>query len=483
MKNTLLIVRFCLIILLCQCTNREELHMHYQKSEDIVKSPWGIEFNPLTPHITYYRGDWNPIQLNEKIDKMVTEANELGIKWVRFSINWSTVQNDDSTFDFDYVDRVINGLIKEKIEVMICLNGGHRKFTQAISVKGEKEMVAWLKFLEQMTMRYKEKVRYWEIWNEPNGIWFWKPAPCAKDYVELVKQSSQLIRKNIPEAVIVGGSLARLDLPFADSLARYGIDKYVNVISFHPYNEFPEAIVRKMQVPVKTPVQYMEPDHSVYQLKELFEPKGVKVWQAECGYPSAANGTGWNGNGPWGEQIQGKWILRRMLTDLFFGSDISVYFCFTDNPENGNNSNTKGLLRRKTLERKPAFYVLRNLANLINGNIIPDSEQKLEITSIKDEGGFKGFRIKDVFSFSFTKNSQSKFIAYWLPWRMQEITTGATIQLTTSGIEDPVLIDLLNGKITKPVIEKSDSGKLLITLPLMDYPLLITDKSEITKNQ
>ena len=66
---------------------------------------------------------------------------------------------------------------------------------------------------------------------------------------------------------------------------------------------------------------------------------------------------------------------------------------------------------------------------------------------------------------------------------MQEITTGATIQLTTSGIEDPVLIDLLNGKITKPVIEKSDSGKLLITLPLMDYPLLITDKSEITKNQ
>ena len=43
------------------------------------------------------------------------------------------------------------------------------------------------------------------------------------EYFELVKQSSILLRRNVPEVKIIGGSLARLDLPFADTLAQLGI--------------------------------------------------------------------------------------------------------------------------------------------------------------------------------------------------------------------------------------------------------------------
>jgi beta-glucosidase/6-phospho-beta-glucosidase/beta-galactosidase len=32
----------------------------------------------------------------------------------------------------------------------------------------ERAMAAWLRFVEAVVTRYKDKIRYWEIWNEPN---------------------------------------------------------------------------------------------------------------------------------------------------------------------------------------------------------------------------------------------------------------------------------------------------------------------------
>ena len=102
--------------------------------------------------------------------------------------------------------------------------------------------------------------------------------------------------------------------------------KYIDIFSIHPYGEFPEAIFKPVRVPVKTPLQYIEADHSIFRLKELFKGTSVKIWQDECGYASSANSLGWTGNGPWGDTIQAKWLLRRMLTDMIVGSDISGYF-------------------------------------------------------------------------------------------------------------------------------------------------------------
>jgi hypothetical protein len=77
-------------------------------------------------------------------------------------------------------------------------------------------IAAWLRFVDTITRRYGKEVKHWEIWNEPNTVWFWKPSPIAAEHVELVRRTTPLIKRNIPSARVLGGSVARLDLPLVD---------------------------------------------------------------------------------------------------------------------------------------------------------------------------------------------------------------------------------------------------------------------------
>jgi hypothetical protein len=84
----------------------------------------------------------------------------------------------------------------------------------------------------------------WEIWNEPNSGQFWKPGPQPDQYAELVRLTSAAIRSVQPTATIVLGSLAAgasasYRTParqFLAQLCRLGVNRYVDVVGFHPYS-------------------------------------------------------------------------------------------------------------------------------------------------------------------------------------------------------------------------------------------------------
>jgi hypothetical protein len=67
----------------------------------------------------------------------------------------------------------------------------------------------------------------------------------------------------------------------------------------------------------------------------------ITLWQGECGYPSGDNSGGWQGRGPWGERIQAKWVLRRLLTDFGLGLEVTNAFVLREF-EQENRPNTKG---------------------------------------------------------------------------------------------------------------------------------------------
>jgi hypothetical protein len=446
-----------------------------QASSEIAAAPWGVQFNPLAPHIPLNVGDWREPELAATTDRLVAATARLGAKWVRFSINWSTVQDAAGEFHWDYVDRAVRGLVARRITPFICLNGGHRAFTRAMSVRTEAEFVAWLRFVDAVTQRYGNDVKHWEIWNEPNTVWFWKPAPVAAEYVELVRRTTPVIKRNIPGARVLGGSVARLDLPYAEEALRLGLAAHIDVFTIHPYGEMPEAILRPVRVPVKTPVQYLEADHPVVALQELLRSKSIPVWQAECGYASTANSLGWTGNGPWGEIIQAKWLLRRMLTDLAFGSEISCYFTLVDFQEgNPEKMNTKGLLRLRTLAEKPAYRVFQNCAAVLQGSLPVEAAAGGKVEAITSEGSFFGAKPRDVMLLRL-RSDRGPVLAYWLPWRAQEKVDAAATAIAAEGFNDPVLVDLLRGE----VFALPRGGTRWGDLPLADWPLLIAEKAVV----
>ncbi len=480
-KLFFLIPLFCLLVFcLMSCAperQEKELNTSAVNSNTIDFAPWGVQFNVLEPHSGIYPGDWDSIALKERIDSMVYHASEMGVKWVRFSINWSTYQLDDGTFVWDYVDQTVDGLVENDIEIVLCFHGGHRAFTETMSVRGEKEIQAWADMVDAVTKRYADRIRYWELWNEPNAVWFWKPNPSAKEYTELLKVFNEVVHRNVQNAVLLGGSLARLDLLYADTLIQLGATDYIDIMTIHPYGTMPEGILSPIRVTVREPYRYLETDHSVYALLDSLRHTDVQVWQTECGFPSGANSLGWTGNGPWGDTIQAKYILRRFMTDMIFGSKISLIFTMKDySYSNPDMINYKGLLRRDTHERKPSFYTFRNVVALLDGHVRVVNEVRSDsLVSVLEYGDFSGIETKDIMSTQLT-DGENEFFAYWLKWRMQEhILYPASVEVHSKTFTDPVLVDLIKGTYVSVEFNEHD----IAVLPLYDYPMVIAERSSV----
>ncbi len=455
--------------------------LRHKNSVEIDDAPWGIEFNVLAPHFDNKPSEVNVDTLAVFTEKLLEKAAGIGIKWARVSVNWSTIEDDTGNYHWQYLDDIVDGLKKRKIEPYICIHGGHPVHTEKLPpVSSESGMQAWLQFVETMVQQYNGKVRYWEIWNEPNYKSFWKPKPDAAQYVELVQKTSPLIQKNIPDAVIIGGSMARFDIPFARKMFALGIDSLINVITYHPYNAMPEGYLQKIAYPVHTPHWYMRSSNPLSELQNLISEHNNKIvyWQGECGYPSGLNSHGWQGTGPWGENIQAKWLLRRMLSDITAGARVTAYFALREYMTVGKHGrkNRKGLLCLENLQPKTAYFTYRNLVGLFPEIIQSEINEKSEI-EIKDDGMFYGILPDNVFSMTITKSDGSKCVAYWYPGRSQEYIKPATIDIQCGmSIESPVLIDLLSGSVFEIASEQNNGDTKIINAPLTDYPLFITER-------
>lgn len=485
-KNYLILLATTIFVVLTfeACSHKK---LKLKSSLNIGEAPWGIEFNAIPPHIDKYPHELNAFTAS-RTDSLIALASELGVKWVRLSVNWSNIVDTAGNYHWSIIDRIVGGLVKNKINIALCLNGGHRLYTKSHAPSTPEAIDYWKTFAKTIIQRYKGKITHWELWNEPNTVWFWKPAPNAAGYVALMKEFHKLVKKSDSTAKVIGGSIARLDLVFADSILKMGIGQYIDAFSFHPYNEFPEAIVNPVKVSVKTPVWYTETDHSADNLRAMLDSvnPAISIWQGECGYPSQDNGSGWMGNGPWSPAIQAKWLLRRMLTDISYNAGMIGYFCLSEYNSAGNIDegkgvlNSKGLLTLKKLSKKPAFFAYQNLISLINGKINARFSDAYAV-KIEDYGSFYNIGPKNIL-FEEIENENNRFLAYWVKWRMQDVVIPAKINVEISNpFTNPVLVNLLTGRITPVKTHNIQNTQQLMQLPLADYPFIITEKSTVTE--
>lgn len=440
-----------------------------QASNKIIASPWGIQFAPVQPHVNVVldRAEWP--ELEQRIETLLDKSAALGIKWARVSFNWVTVVDENGEFHWDYPDKILHGLTDCGIIPYVCFHGGHPEFSdrQAPTVSPE-AMDAWLEFVAAMVKRYADRIDYWELWNEPNYVSFWKPKPDARDYARLIKETAPLIRDLDPGCKILGGSLARVDLDFARLMLAYGAGPHLDAFTVHPYNAEPEGSWQKISYPVQTPQYYMRSSNSMAELQQMLQaqPQPIPLWQGECGYPSEAHSMGWFGLGPWGERIQAKWVLRRLLIDAIHGLPVSAYFMIVEIQNTSGRVNFKGLLEHEDLSEKPAYYTLQNLAALVQGQVQPDSTP-VELEIIK-HGDFYGVRESDLIRHRLKANI-GELLLYWLPWHPQERVQPGAVKIQTN-FKEPVCIDLIDGAVYEMPENQA---------PLADYPMIIAERKAI----
>jgi len=169
-----------------------------RSSKQIVASPFGVGFETLDRRL------FDPEPTYERLER-------LGIKWARIQSGWCRCETTMGMYDFAWLDKIVDSLRDIGIQPWMNLTYGNKlympdapnEYAMGWAPVTETARQGWIRFVRALTEHYRDRIRHWEIWNEPNLLWSPR-GPSAVAYTELVKRTSPVIRASIPDAVVAG---------------------------------------------------------------------------------------------------------------------------------------------------------------------------------------------------------------------------------------------------------------------------------------
>ena len=406
---------------------------------------------------------------------------QLGVKWARVQTGWARTEATKGTYDFAWLDAVVDSLRRIGIQPWFSISYGNRLYTPDapdVSAVGwvplfdDAARAAWLRYTRTIARRYRDRVRHYEIWNEPNHSGaFWKPRkPNAAQYVELVRLTAPVIRAEVKDAVIIGGAYAGMPTSYLQQCLEAGMADLVDKVTYHPYRAVPEG------------GGYAKTLAAWRALLARRNPR-IRLWQGENGAPSQRGGVGAMGTLPWTEERQAKWLTRRILTDLSLGVELTSYFHTVDmvnyNWGRGGTGKTnfKGLLRGTDYTPKPSFRAYQCLCALF------DAETKLAKLKYSIERNVPPPEVPmPTHAATFLRGGKA-LVAYWLPANLFRRPAPRRISLSVAGasevgLAEPVLVDPVTARVY--AIEgatREGERWALPDLPLLAHPLLVMDRA------
>ena len=414
---------------------------------------------------------------------------DLGLKWVRVAydgkvLNWHSVEQEKGKYVIDpMADETITECVRNGVNVVLVLGftnwlytpEGHRDPKQAKQIWETQEgwygqipgghgtlpaatvpgmLEGYKNYVRFMTRHFKDRVKYFEIWNEER-MYF--PGPTA--YCEWVKSVVPIIREEAPEAKILLGGMnppkgGGADREFLEACLREGVGKLVDVIAWHPfYGTDPES------------PQYKNYANDVKDIKKLAESYGFRG-------EYHANEFSWGAPYPAGDRpavselVKAKYIARLTLTHI--GLDVTSFYCETWSDQSTNWD--LGLFRN-TFSADPinpqqpqvAYYVMRTLSTILNSV----TSAQIDVEFSNKEKSFETVGLK-------TENGDL-ILAVWIPGRASDDSPDikTDIIFPHTQFQQATGIDVLNG--TEQILQPSKSkGKSTLKgMLIKDYSIVI----------
>lgn len=169
-------------------------------------------------------------------------------EWIRFDFNWADIQaSGSSSYNWSRYDAVVNAANDRNIRVlgMIGYTPDWARPSGCTNDKCHPDSEAqFAAFVGQVVGRYKDQnVKHWEIWNEPNIINFWQPAPDAAAYSVLLQQAYTAVKSVDASAFVVSGGMSPATsdgtniapTDFLTAMYANGTQGYFDALGHHPY--------------------------------------------------------------------------------------------------------------------------------------------------------------------------------------------------------------------------------------------------------
>lgn len=306
----------------------------------------------------------NPYGINVHLAKndILAKVKEAGINWIRIDINWYLIETSKGNVNFSEVDRVVNYATANNLSILASIG-----YTPAWA-NGEKEkwitypatdVNDWKDFVKRVIDRYKNSIKYWSIWNEPNLRDFFAPG---KDIFvqQVLLPAAQTIRAADPTAFLVGPELSHkteVGMEWYFWL-KYILDNaggYFDIISHHIYEDLGVYLMYEM---------LENGDKLIPAVKQIIRESGQEnkpFWITE---------TGWN-TSKFSEPMQSLRYLDMLQTRARKDYPQKIFFYeIIDDPN--SSKGPFGILRDNS-EAKPAYNVYRDyIAGLYPDPLNPD---------------------------------------------------------------------------------------------------------------
>ena len=201
--------------------------------------------------------------------KLEAEAAGLcGAKVVWTTSHWNSIQPEKGVWNYRDFDELVNLYGAQGIQLQSGLGYGTRWAAPEHTRNSRKwtdwhrampDLEAWRTYVSTTVARYKGRIRYWEVWNEPDLYSFAHFG--ADDYAKLLKAAWEEVKKVNPEAILMNGGFASLrpivksgkdNVQFQKDILR-NCKGFYDVHAYHEHSNFPvyASVIDTLLLPIR----------------------------------------------------------------------------------------------------------------------------------------------------------------------------------------------------------------------------------------
>ena len=448
-------------------------------SKNIQNSRIGLGMEKLD------RDSFDPSRVYDKVA-------ELGVKWVRLQSGWKKTEQEKGIYNFAWLDEQVDNLIERGLIPWICLCYGNGLYDEVAKksfgavgcppIRTQEAFDAWKCYCKELVEHFKNRVTYFEIWNEPEGKHCWLPEADPHEYALLAKETAKVIKEANPTAKVLAGSHFMRSMEALYVECTDGMLENVDAITYHEYTYDESAIYQRVK--------------SIQAVCDMFKP-GIEIIQGESGSPTKPSDSGEFKDMKTDEATQAKQMLRHTIADILSNVKFTSIFSCVDMQEMwGAEAGAKvtkagyyGMLSAVidsetgtavgAYSEKPSYFALQNMCAVLDEEIelfelpvlfLPQKSEILGAWDCKDAtisfGGVK-------------KENGAKALIYWNATDLMTIKGfESTVSIQTAGMDEKVvLIDLMDGSVYElPDCIFKNKGNGIFefkNLPIKDYPMVL----------
>jgi len=235
------------------------------------------------------------------------------------AVSWEKLEPVPGHWQFERLDKLVSLALSNGVEPLLTLGitprwAASRPDQPFVYGNGgnspPREMQDWENYVRTVAIRYKGRIKYYELWNEPTfdeidkGKGFY--AGSARTMVELGRVAYRVIKEIDPNNKLLSPGFtdegARLDLYLT-----LGGGDITDIVAHHFYAEQPEFIAGRVE-----------------HIRAVMAKHGIAdrpLWNTESGYDIPASGGALTAKGPHTDTELGGYIARALVIGAASGLD------------------------------------------------------------------------------------------------------------------------------------------------------------------